>query len=184
MNQPEAPAAEDKKAKWRETFRFFIGALAVAILIRIFVFEIAVVHQTSMYPTLVPGQWLGVSKVSYLIGKPLRGDIAIVRAEGKNLIKRVIGLPGESIAIRQNQVYINGGILGEEYLVEDMGGYADYEEAIIPENSYFMMGDNRPVSLDSRYEEIGFIGKGDFVGRTLFRIVPPKWFSRLDYPSP
>ena len=109
------------------------------------------VHGQSMEPNLYTGQRLIVEKISYRLDTPSRGDIVVVDIDGFDvpLIKRVIGLPGETVEVRQNVVYINGELLSEEYLpVLRQRNYGPY---LVPEGEIFVMGDNRNVSNDSRY---------------------------------
>jgi signal peptidase I len=112
-----------------------------------------VIEQTSMEPNISEGQRIFVNKAEYFFGEPERGDIIIFWKpevnEEKPLIKRIIGLPEETISIETGTVYINGVPLDEPYLVDD----PDYSLAsyIIPEDHYFVLGDNRNGSYDSHY---------------------------------
>jgi signal peptidase I len=152
-------------------------ALVLAVIIRLFFFELVVVEQSSMFPTLVESEKLCVSKISYTIGSPERGDIAVIKIErGLNYVKRVIGFPGESLYIQDNIVYINGSPLEEDYLPSDIS-YNDFETVTIPEGFYFVMGDNRGLSLDSRSDSVGFIEEKRFVGKVIFRVIPFTWFA-------
>ena len=151
-------------------------AVIVAVLVRAFVFEMVVVEQSSMYPTLKEGDKLCVIKIAYLVSEPERGDIAIVRiSNNTNYVKRVIGLSGETIEIKDNTVYIDGNALQEDYLEGDLQ-YADFDAVRIPDNCYFVMGDNRPYSMDSRSEGIGFIHEDDISGKVLFKTRPFTWY--------
>jgi len=128
--------------------------LAAAIY---FIFQAAfyqcVIEQTSMTPGIMEGQRIFVNKAAYFFGEPERGDIVVFRKPDVNsdkpLIKRIIGLPGEVVTIEQGRVYINGGPLDEPYL-RDTPLYmlAAYP---VPENHYFVLGDNRNGSYDSHY---------------------------------
>lgn len=158
---------------WVKTILF---ALAFAIVMRMFVFEFVIVEQSSMYPTLKPADRLCVFKITYRVSKPHRGDVAVLKiSENKTYVKRVIGLPGETIKIEENTVYIDGDPLYEPYLVEGLK-FDDFPETKIPEKSYFVMGDNRPSSIDSRRSTIGFIKEGSFIGQVGFRLSPFTWF--------
>lgn len=149
--------------------------LIVLLFIMVYVFSITQVVGKSMSPTLKEDEVLFLNKAYYRFFDVKRGDIVSLEyADTKYLIKRVIGLPGEKVEIKNNQVYINGEILEEDYLESDLH-YDDYslEDAgykTIPENMYFVLGDNREDSLDSR--EIGLISKEDIQGKIFMRFWP------------
>lgn len=167
MDKTKKTKAKNEVYDWTKAI---VVAIILAVLIRIFVFEFAVVEQTSMYPTLVENDKLCVIKITYYFSPPERGDIVIVKlSESKSLVKRVIALGGETIEIKDNAVYIDGTLLEEDYLVDGLI-YNDYGPVTVDEGSYFVMGDNRPVSQDSR--EIGFIVREDITGRVFLRISP------------
>jgi signal peptidase I len=142
----------------KRVFRFIRSILEISLqtailtfVIIYFVAQATVVHGQSMEPNLYTGQRLIVEKISYRLDTPSRGDIVVVDIDGFDvpLIKRVIGLPGETVEVRQNVVYINGELLSEEYLpVLRQRNYGPY---LVPEGEIFVMGDNRNVSNDSRY---------------------------------
>lgn len=127
-------------------------------------------------------QWLGGTS----IGQDLhynyhRSDIIIFSSNGQDLIKRVIGLPGEKVTIQNGSVYINGELLQEPYLPAGLKTYMpiiyqatfhEGEEVTIPDDSYFVMGDNRNNSEDGRFEAVGFIKREDIKGRVLVRYFP------------
>lgn len=154
----------------RRLFRFIRSILEISLQTAIFTFVIiyfvaqaTVVHGQSMEPNLHTGQRLIVEKISYRFDTPHRGDIVVVDIDGFDvpLIKRVIGLPGETVEVRNNYVYINGEILSEEYLpVLRQRSYGPY---LVPEDEVFVMGDNRNVSNDSRY--FGAVRTEDIVGK-------------------
>ena len=177
---PEEDAAQEKEKKAArrkeilEWVRTFIFAIAIAILIRTFVFEMVSVHQSSMYPTLKDGENVGIFKLAYTVSPPDRGDIVIIKvSEEKNYVKRVIALPGEKIEIADSTVYIDGEPLDEEYLPEELV-YDDYGPIVIPEGCFFAMGDNRPTSIDSR--ALGCFDEEDLIGKVIIRFVPFRLF--------
>ena len=128
-----------------------------------------------MINTLNDGDVLILNKLKYRLGEIERGDIISLKyADTKYLIKRVIGLPGDSISIKNNKIYINGELYVEDYLEEDLV-YDDFELSSlgyeeIPEGMYFVLGDNRENSLDSR--EIGLVKEEDIIGKVSLRIWP------------
>jgi signal peptidase I len=115
----------------------------------------------SMMPNYQNAEYLLTEKVTYYLSKPQRGDVVVLRppkqvSEGDEFIKRIIGLPGETIKIFGGHVYINGKLLNEPYIANDVmtnGGpeLADDTDFVVPPNQYFLMGDNREHSSDSRY---------------------------------
>jgi len=163
----------------RILFLFLIG-IGFALLFRSFCFEVIYIASPSMMPTYAVGDELVVSKISYLFSKPARNDIVMLASPvaDKDLIKRVVGLPYEIIEIENKKVYINGELLNETYtqytrpdtiLVGD-----NIDPFTIPGNHYFVMGDNRDVSRDSRdwSEEEGLqiktISMDDIKGKVIY----------------
>lgn len=138
-----------------------------------------IVKQTSMQDTLNPNDYIIMYRRAYSGDKePKRGDIIIFKSElqdenGKNklLIKRVIGLPGDKITINDGKVYINDKEYDESYLKD---GYTtgSVNNFKVPKGEYFVMGDNRVVSIDSRYSEVGCVKKDAIKGRAVLRLFP------------
>jgi signal peptidase I len=127
-------------------------AFITAFVIRTYVIQPYRIEMTSMVSTLHPNDLVLVDKISYKLHPPRRGDVVILippTDKKSKYIKRVIGLPGETVAIKNDKVYINGKPLNEPYMHSPM--VQDYPETKIPEGYVFVMGDNRSVSLDSRY---------------------------------
>jgi signal peptidase I len=159
------------------------GALVVALLIKAFLVQAFYIPSESMVPTLEVGDRVLVNKLSYRLHEVNRGDLVVFeRPEGesdqsvKDLIKRVIGLPGDQLVIKDNAVYVNGDRLDEGYLpdgtVTKQGRLdcVDESPCVIPEGSIWVMGDNREHSFDSRY--FGPIEQNTIVGRAFLRIWP------------
>ena len=178
VEPPDEPPSDDpsKLPKGARAFFDWIVVVAVALLVafvvRTFVIAHFVVEGESMYSTLDTGDRVFVNKLSYRLHDPNRGDVVVLHqitgASERDLIKRVIGLPGETVEIRNCNVLIDGRILNEPYLdpevvtPTDCGG--DYSlQGPVPENHVFVMGDNRGGSQDSR--AIGTINEDDLVGR-------------------
>jgi signal peptidase I len=175
---PDDPAAVATRPRMSRTTRAFVDwvvvvgiALLVAILVRTFLLAHFVVDGTSMLTTLDTGDRVFVNKLSYRLHDPNRGDVVVLHQIGgsseRDLIKRVIALPGEEIEIQSCQVIIDGRRLEEPYLNPTIvtpgncGG--DYGPTVVPEDSVFVMGDNRAGSSDSR--ALGPIHESDLVGR-------------------
>lgn len=173
---------EKEESIW-DIIRFTIIALAIVVPIRMFVAQPFIVSGDSMYPTFHNAEYLIVDELSYRLGHPKRGDVVIFRYPqnpSRYFIKRVIGLPGETVSINNNVVTIrneehpDGFVLDEVYLHVDTAGKTDTP---LGKNEYFVMGDNRPASSDSR--AWGPVPKNMIVGRALFRILPLKTMAFL-----
>jgi signal peptidase I len=156
-----------------------IKLMLFAVIIGVFLFSLmtpVIVHGASMSPTYVSRDVLLMNRVSYKVSDPVRGDIIvfksnIVGSDGKEkyVIKRVVGLPGENITITNGSVYINGDLYYENYLNDK---YTDGDvNMTVKEGFYFVLGDNRDISLDSRNELIGLIDNKKIVGKIYFRIM-------------
>lgn len=132
-------------------------------------FVMAKVSGQSMDPTLQEGDLLFTQK--HLLNIE-RGDIVVFRTPDidRLLIKRVIGLPGDSIVIKDGTVEVNGVQIDEPYILEDFT--SGYFEGVIPDNNYFVMGDNRQNSLDSRESIVGTVSRDRIIAKVLFRINP------------
>lgn len=160
---------------------WFGAVLLLSFLLIHFVAQRTDVNGTSMVPTLEDGDQLIADKVTYRFRDPERFDIIIFPyqyAEKTYFIKRIIGLPGERVRIDElGKIYINGKVLEEHYGLEQMvnPGLAA-EEITLGDDEYFVLGDNRNVSEDSRYPDVGNIKRKDIIGRAWLRIYP---FSRF-----
>ena len=149
--------------------------VVVILFLMIYIVSVTQVVGNSMYSTLKDGDVLILNKFKYSFFDIKRGDIiSLENDDTKYLIKRVIGLPGDSISIKDNTLYINGEVYIENYLEEGLV-YDDFELTslgydVIPDDMYFVLGDNRADSVDSR--EIGLISKDDVIGKISFRIWP------------
>ncbi|WP_421384557.1 signal peptidase I [Bacillus salacetis] len=168
--------AKQKNELWEWTKALLI-AVGLAALIRYFLFTPIVVDGLSMMPTLHNGDRMIVNKLSYTVGEPDRFDIVVFHApEQKDYIKRVIGLPGDTVEYENDVLYVNGKAYEEPYLEEykeqiDGGLLTEdftLEEKIgretVPEGTLFVMGDNRRFSKDSRH--IGVVDIDEVIGNT------------------
>ena len=159
------------KVLW-ELISAFVPALIIALFVNVYIAEAAMVEAgPSMQPNLYIGYRVMMEKVSYRFGLPQRGDVVIVDRPGNetNLIKRVIGLPGEVIEVHQGRVWIDGLQL-EEPWVQEYGG-SSYRAEKIPPGYIFIIGDNRKVSHDSR--AIGPVALESVRGHVLLIYWPP-----------
>lgn len=171
---------ENMKKEVISWIKLILSAFVIAFILRTYVFQIALVNQISMEPTLHEGQILLIAKVNYLFNDPERGDIVVLKdeLEDKYLIKRVIGLPDEVVDIKNDRVYIDEKELNPDYteaLTQDNG----FMKSKVPEKKYFVMGDNRPHSRDSRSDTVGFVNRTNIVGKAVFRIWPISKFGTL-----
>lgn len=150
--------------------------VAAAFLLVHFVGERTVVSGDSMSPTLSDGDNLIVDKLSYRIRAPKRFEIVVFPFQyqtGTYYIKRIIGLPGEQVQIYNGKVYINGKVLEESGGFEPIRSAGLASEAItLGEDEYFVLGDNRNNSADSREPSVGTILRQNMIGRAVFRIWP------------
>ena len=176
-------ASEENKSMGREILDLVIYVAIVALIVYLilhFVGQRTVVNGDSMDLTLQDGQSLIMDKISYRFHDPERFDIVIFPGPEENgenpyFIKRVIGMPGETIQSLDGKVHINGEELESDVYgitnTIDYPGIAE-EPLTLGEDEYFCMGDNRPVSYDSRYEEVGPVTRGEFIGKVWIRIWP------------
>ncbi|MRG85592.1 signal peptidase I [Salinibacillus xinjiangensis] len=152
-------------------------AIGLAFIIRSFVFATSVVEGASMYPTLENGERVIFNKAIYYLSEPDRGDIVIIQRPTKNYVKRVVGLPNDVIEVKDHTLYINDKKKDQIYLDEEaINGTGDFGPITVPSDSYFVMGDNRSISKDSR-NGLGFIEEDEIIGRSELIIYPFGEFS-------
>ncbi len=179
--KPREKGNQGKKSVGREILEWALAVIvpvAAVLLLHEYIFTFVTVQETSMLETLHDGQWMAVSRLHYRLVEPDRGDIVTCYFpnEGSKLfVKRVIGLPGDTISIEEGKVSINGEPLEEPYVVHPS------EETVAPftlaEDELFVMGDNRAVSMDSRM--VGPIKRDDLMGFVMGAVFPfdeMRWF--------
>ncbi len=163
-----------------------VMALAVFVIVYLFLFQPHQVRGSSMYPNFHDGEYILTDKFSYRFGLPKRGDVIVFRAprnEEYDYIKRIIGLPGDSIQIDGGRVFINNKPVDEYYLPKDFvtnaGAFVRLGQPVaVPNDQYFVLGDNRNHSSDSR--EWGFVPKENLIGKAWFRYWPPERFGAIE----
>lgn len=161
-----------KKNEWLEWTKAIIIAILIALFLRTFIFATSIVEGESMDPTLEDGERVIFNKLIYILDEPSRGDIVIIQRPTKNYVKRVIGLPGETIEINRNELIINGEEFTQMFLSEDAKNKTgNFGPVTVPEDSYFVMGDNRAISKDSR-NGLGFVKEEEIIGRSEIVIYP------------
>jgi len=157
-----------------ELLQVVVFAISIFLFVYLLILQPHKIKGASMEPNFQDGEYLLTDKVSYRLGEPARGDVVVFKAPPTykdEFIKRIIGLPGEQVTIKEGKIYINARELSEEYLPADIrivpGRYLQEGQTVtVPANSYFMLGDNRDHSLDSR--NIGPIERQYITGRAWF----------------
>lgn len=145
----------------------YIIIIIVVIIIRTFIFTPVVVNGPSMMNTLHNGDVMILDKIGMKLGGIKRFDIVIIQTGKTKIIKRVIGMPGETISYKNNKLYINGKEVSDNHSNEIT---YDFEEIKIPDGEYYVLGDNRTDSVDSRI--LGTIPKNEILGHATFIIYP------------
>lgn len=161
----------------KEILLFVVLAVVIVIPVRLFVAQPFIVDGESMYPTFTNGDYLIVDELSYRFNEPQRGDVVVFKYPGDEkvfYIKRIIGLPGETVSIDRGQVTVtqtNGTplSLNEPYVIAEDATYS--LDSTLGKDQYFVMGDNRPRSSDSRVW--GALPKDLIMGRAFVRLLPP-----------
>lgn len=144
----------------------YILIITVIILIRTYIVTPIRVNGTSMYPTLKQNEIMILNKIGLKSGID-RFDIVVVKTDNNRIIKRVIGLPGESVMYEDGKLYINGKYVEDSYSLSET---KDFDNIVLKEDEYFVLGDNREVSKDSRI--IGPVNKEQILGKTRLVIFP------------
>lgn len=202
----QAPARRGTLSAILELPILVLVAFGLALLLKTFLIQAFFIPSQSMLPTLEVGDRVLVNKLAYAFREPERGEVVVFREEGvpgledrstaervrdflasglgtptdRDFIKRIIGLPGDTLELRDGTVFVNGQPLPEETIAD--GGYllardlSDFGPVDVPADQYFMLGDNRQNSADSRFS-LGAIDREDLVGRAFVRIWP---VSRVD----
>lgn len=183
---------EKEKSSFLETIILFAVALIIALLLKNCVFRLYVIDGSSMAETMHDGDLVIVEKVSYYNNDPERFDVVMFDLPGnseedtKCLVKRIIGLPGETIQIKDGQIWIGTGdnleVMVEGYgqgHVLDRAGIAS-EPITIGPDEYFVLGDNRSISKDSRNADVGLVKKETIYGKAWLRIWPLSDFGNMD----
>jgi signal peptidase I len=182
-----------------------VVAVGIAVLIKTFLVQPFYIPSDSMLPTILPNDRVMVSKLSYRFGEPQRGDLVVFvspfndefdretffesvfrhivesvgirTASADDLIKRIVGLPGDEISVREGSLMVNGVVVEEPYLLEP-GIMPDFGPEVVPEDSVFVMGDNRAISYDST--RFGAIPMDHILGEAVLRIWPLDRFGAVD----
>ena len=182
----EELSGELKREKFRRRYRTLLRSTiytliivaAISVLVATLVLPVLQIYGSSMNPNLYEGD-IVVSVKSKTFEK---GDIVAFYYNNRVLVKRIVGMPGDVIMIDDDgNVYVNNELLDEPYLEEKSPGTTDLEYPYtVPQNSYFVLGDHRETSVDSRSSLIGCIDSEEIVGKIVFRVWPLKRFGNVD----
>lgn len=167
----------ERRSLWRELLETAVLTIAIFLVVRVALQNFKV-EGMSMYPNLHNNEYILVNKIDYMIHSPSRGDVVVFHAipagePNKDFIKRVIGLPGETVAIHNDHVFINNRELKEPYLQPMYYPNYNFGPRTVPANSYFVLGDNRPNSDDSHLWPVTFLPKNDIIGKAWISYWPP-----------
>jgi signal peptidase I len=171
---------------WREVLEIVILTTAIFLAVRVTLQNFRV-DGSSMFPSLHNGEYILVNKIDYMISAPQRGDVVVFKAvpalePNKDFIKRVIGLPGETVAVHNGTVLINGNPISEPYITQKPA--YTFGPARVPQNDYFVLGDNRNDSYDSaKWASTPWLARSDIVGKAWVAYWPPAHFSFFQTPS-
>lgn len=166
----------------------FVGSLFIVIYL--FILQPNQIRGASMEPTFESGDYIFTSKITYRFRKQERGDVIVFRSPRNpdiEFIKRIIGLPGDKIMVKSEEIYVNDRQLQENYISAKTplweGGFIkDGEEMIVPAGKLYVMGDNRPRSSDSR--EFGFVDIDSIIGQVFYRYFPTDKLGSIKNPFP
>ncbi|MGO0122313.1 signal peptidase I [Desulfothermobacter acidiphilus] len=164
--------AEGQKSYWQEILESLVIAVVLAVVIRAFIIQPFYIPSGSMIPTLEQGDRILVAKFAYWFTTPQRGDIIVFHYPlnpKKDYIKRVIGVGGDVVELRNNHLYINGHLTPEPYLPPGTT-FPNYGPVKVPPGCYFVLGDNRMNSEDSRVW--GMLEGHYIIGKAFFRYWP------------
>lgn len=189
MKEENISEVGKKSGKKRSVFSYFVEIIIYIVLVALCIFWVpehvmqrTVVDGESMEDTLHTGESLLVEKVSYHFTGPSRYDIVIFYPEGPDVdehyVKRIYGLPGETIQIKEDGIYINNEVIADEYAKDGITGDAGIAEVpvTLKDDEYFVLGDNRDGSTDSRDADVGKVQKENIEGRVILRIWPLSTF--------
>ncbi len=166
-----------------------VVVLALLVMVYLFIMSPQEINGESMEPNFHNGEFILTNKIMYKFRVPARGDVVIFKSPPDpniDYIKRIIGLPGDTVSVQDNAMYVNGQKVNEPYLAPNtpiFGGtyLAEGQSIVVPQDSYFMMGDNRAHSSDSR--EFGPVQEAAFIGTAVFRYWPINELGPIPHPT-
>ena len=174
--ETDCSAEQDKdkalQKEIKEWIRSIFLAVVLAVIIRLFFFQVTVVEGKSMYPTIDNHERLIVNKAVFYLKEPEKGDIIVFNFSARrDFIKRIVALEGDEVKIEGGRLYVNRRLVEESYI--SSGAMMDFGPVIIPEGHAFVLGDNRGDSMDSRDPAVGFISLERIKGKALLVFWPP-----------
>ena len=183
---------KNNKKKWWpfawEFLKIVVIAVIIVVPIRYFLFQPFIVKGESMVPNFQSGDYLIVDEISYRLGDPQRGDVVVLKYPldtTQRFIKRIVGLPGETIQVKNGKITITKDgksmVLSEKDYLPDLKNTDGEVNVTLGDDKYFVLGDNRPFSYDSR--RWGALPREDIVGRAILRVFPIKTMSYISTPS-
>ncbi|MCK9221784.1 MAG: signal peptidase I [Limnochordia bacterium] len=174
----------EEKSTLQEAVEILVLASILAFFFMTFIARAFTIDGPSMLPTLTDGERLLIDKVTYRFRPPKRGEIVVFKypASPKHyFIKRVVALPGDVVAIKHGKLLLNGNPVDEPYINQQMWDELDPVE--VPEDSFFVLGDNRNNSKDSRSKDVGFVPRDLIIGRAIWRYWPLGKLSVISIPG-
>lgn len=187
------PKTKSAVVKILDAFFNFLQSIALGgaffVVFYLFVMQPHQVKGNSMFPTYHDKEYILTDKISYKFRNPKRGEVIILKSPKNpdiDFIKRIIAIPGETVKVEGGKVFVNGELLEEPYIEVPTplfpGGFLqEGQEVTVPPDNYFVMGDNRPGSSDSR--EFGFVPTANIIGRVVFRYFPVNRLGRIITPK-
>jgi signal peptidase I len=177
--QPETPSRQPggliSAIAW---MRDLVLSVLIAVVLIVFLYQPVKVEGTSMMPALDNQERIFINKFTYRLGSVERGDLVVFwHDSNKSFIKRVIGLPGDRVEIDRGTVLVNGQALREDYVTQDHRDDQSWGPAVVPPHKYFVLGDHRSSSSDSR--SWGFVDGTAIYGKAVFVYWPPEKIGRL-----
>ncbi len=187
-NTPLPPTAAagsaDRRPFWLDLqvwLRDILVSIAIAAVVIVFLYQPVKVEGTSMLPHLADEERIFVNKFLYNFDAIDRGDVVVFKFPidpSKSYIKRVVGLPGDTVEIVDGEVYLNGAAYPEPYVLQRYRGRGAYPPVVVPENEYYVLGDHRNTSNDSR--TWGTVAHSYVTGKAVFSYWPPDRFGVLE----
>ncbi|KNF09365.1 signal peptidase I [Gottschalkia purinilytica] len=166
----------------KEWIKCIVVSIVIAFIIRTFLFNSTKVLGSSMYPTLHENDRLFTNRIVYTLGEPKRGDIVILKApddKNKDYIKRIIGVAGDKVEIKDGKVYVNGEEIKEDYTEKGAYTYSDESMWEVPKGSVFVLGDNRQMGASKDSRALGLIPVDLIKGKASYRYFPIDRFGSL-----